>query len=69
MGTCCPLANRLALQVTIVVPNQCALLHCTCRFAKVNVNKVEVCYGIVLILVAIVPFDVHFNYIDNVFTT
>ena len=34
---------------------------------KVNVNKVNIVYGIVLILVQVVPFDVHFNFINNAF--
>ena len=32
---------------------------------KNNVNKVNIIYCIVLILLAVVPFDVHFHYIDN----
>ena len=40
-------------------------MHSIHGFAKVNVNKLDICYGIVLILV--VPFDVHFNYIHNAF--
>ena len=59
MITCCHLANRLALPVMILV-------HWTRHFVKVNVSKVNIFYGIVLILV--VPFDVHFNYIDDAFT-
>ena len=34
-------------------------------FSQKNVNKVNICYCIVLILLQLVPFDVHFNYIKH----
>ena len=40
----------------------------TRRFAKVNVNKVNICYIILIeFYLQIVAFDVHFHYIDNAF--
>ena len=44
-----------------------AIFHWTRHFAKLNVNKVNMVYCSVLILVAVVPLDVHFHYIENVF--
>ena len=66
MSICCHLANRLALPVKILVPNQWALFHRTCRVTKVDVNKVNIFlrYRINSWL-QVVPFDVNCHYIDN----
>ena len=62
-------ASRLSAKV-VCVGNFLIKMHLVgdtaTRFTKENVNKVNISDGIVLNM-QVVPFDVHFHYIDNAF--